>query len=387
MPLILLFAIPPVLVVITGLPFTSLRLHQKAPITFQARELSMAKRSRIIVFPLFPQCATSSISASSTAIGGWISSARRNESRFLRGATARAINVANAALAEHDAKARYRRSAHACSTTLAMELRKIRDILGDHAALLDHQCRTIAASSLSLLSPSYVDDVVAHGDRSLRAARALQRLPSHRRLASIGYVSILPLDQGIEHSAGGTVRTEPVDVRSRERRAACHRVRQVRGGPNLRRARHGREQDPLRREDQPGRAEIAHEHPRATARRQHPPALRHVPSRYRDDRGFNDPVLKNVGRTHKNVYTDVATDNPVDIARHRVVNCYVGRSSLSSSGSAAGDNDMRDAVIDQRATGMGLIAEGKAFEKPVMDGADMPSTIREAFPRNEVRVA
>src|SRR5262245_51534872 len=46
-----------------------------------------------------------------------------------------------------------------------MELRKIRDILGDQAALLDHQCRTIPASQLTLPSPTYVDDIYGHSDR------------------------------------------------------------------------------------------------------------------------------------------------------------------------------------------------------------------------------
>src|SRR6266436_1143449 len=91
-----------------------------------------------------------------------------------------------------------------------MELRKIRDILGDQAALLDHQCRTIAASTLTLPSPSYLDDVFTQTDRTPRVLGAMQRMFSHGRLAHTGYLSILPVDQGIEHSAGASFAPNPM---------------------------------------------------------------------------------------------------------------------------------------------------------------------------------
>ena len=90
-----------------------------------------------------------------------------------------------------------------------MELRKIREILGDQAALLDHQCRTIAKSSLTLPSPSYIDDVFTHSDRTPRVLGALARMASTGRLANTGYISILPVDQGIEHSAGASFAPNP----------------------------------------------------------------------------------------------------------------------------------------------------------------------------------
>jgi len=90
-----------------------------------------------------------------------------------------------------------------------MELRKIRDILGDQATLLDHQCRTIAKSSLTLPSPSYIDDVFTHTDRTPRVLGALARMASTGRLANTGYISILPVDQGIEHSAGASFAAHP----------------------------------------------------------------------------------------------------------------------------------------------------------------------------------
>src|SRR5256885_7423937 len=91
-----------------------------------------------------------------------------------------------------------------------MELRKIRDILGDQAALLDHQCRTIAASSLTLPSPRYLDEIFANTDRTPRVLGALAQMAGHGRLANTGYLSILPVDQGIEHSAGASFAPNPM---------------------------------------------------------------------------------------------------------------------------------------------------------------------------------
>lgn len=90
-----------------------------------------------------------------------------------------------------------------------MEIRKLREVLGDHAALLDHQCRTISASQLTLPSPSYIDDVYLNSDRSPRVLGALQQMFGHGRLANTGYLSILPVDQGIEHSAGASFAPNP----------------------------------------------------------------------------------------------------------------------------------------------------------------------------------
>src|SRR5689334_6801800 len=90
-----------------------------------------------------------------------------------------------------------------------MELRKIRDILGDQAGLLDHHCRTIAKGSLTLPSPSYLDDVFTQTDRPTRVIGAMQRMFGHGRLANTGYISILPVDQGIEHSAGASFAPNP----------------------------------------------------------------------------------------------------------------------------------------------------------------------------------
>jgi class I fructose-bisphosphate aldolase len=87
---------------------------------------------------------------------------------------------------------------------------RIEEILGeDAAALLQHQCKTIPKESLHLPGPDYVDRIYAGSDRPARVLTSLQALLSHGRLAGTGYVSILPVDQGIEHSAGASFAPNP----------------------------------------------------------------------------------------------------------------------------------------------------------------------------------
>jgi len=85
------------------------------------------------------------------------------------------------------------------------------DLLGSEAdALLGHKCKTIGKSALQLPGPDFVDRVVAQSDRPIPVLRALQSIFNHGRLAGTGYVSILPVDQGIEHTAGASFAPEPI---------------------------------------------------------------------------------------------------------------------------------------------------------------------------------
>ena len=84
----------------------------------------------------------------------------------------------------------------------ASALSRIETILGDDAGLLQYQCRTIPKEKLHLPGPDFVDRVYAPSDRHVRVLNSLQRLFDAGRLRGTGYVSILPVDQGIEHSRG-----------------------------------------------------------------------------------------------------------------------------------------------------------------------------------------
>jgi len=92
----------------------------------------------------------------------------------------------------------------------ATPLSEIETILGDEAdALLQHRCKTIPKESLHLPGPDFIDRVFAATDRPTRTQTSLQALLNHGRLAGTGYVSILPVDQGIEHSAGASYAPNP----------------------------------------------------------------------------------------------------------------------------------------------------------------------------------
>src|ERR1700757_4371075 len=87
---------------------------------------------------------------------------------------------------------------------------RIEELLGSDASLLTHECRTIPRDSLHLPGPDFVDRVVAPSDRSPRVLGGLQGLFNNGRLGRTGYVSILPVDQGIEHSAGASFAPNPM---------------------------------------------------------------------------------------------------------------------------------------------------------------------------------
>ena len=88
---------------------------------------------------------------------------------------------------------------------------KITQLLGDSAkSLLDHQCKTVPKDKLHLPGPDFVDRVFAPTDRDPQVLRSLQQMFNTGRLGGTGYLSILPVDQGIEHSAGASFAPNPI---------------------------------------------------------------------------------------------------------------------------------------------------------------------------------
>jgi class I fructose-bisphosphate aldolase len=86
----------------------------------------------------------------------------------------------------------------------------LESLLGDDAAsLLEHTCGTVTKEQLHLPGPDFVDRVWAQSDRPTRVLRSLESLYEHGRLGGTGYLSILPVDQGIEHSAGASFAPNP----------------------------------------------------------------------------------------------------------------------------------------------------------------------------------
>src|ERR1700744_174860 len=92
-----------------------------------------------------------------------------------------------------------------------MASKKITELLGNKADdLLNHQCKTFPKGQLHLPSPDFVDKVFALSNRNAQVLRNLEAMYSHGRLAGTGYLSILPVDQGIEHTAGASFAKDPL---------------------------------------------------------------------------------------------------------------------------------------------------------------------------------
>ncbi|MBM3208498.1 MAG: fructose-bisphosphate aldolase, partial [Chlamydiae bacterium] len=92
-----------------------------------------------------------------------------------------------------------------------MSRESIEKILGEKSKdLLEHLCKTIPKESLHLPGPDFVDRIFSPSDRSPRVLRSLHALYNTGRLSGTGYLSILPVDQGIEHSAGASFAKNPM---------------------------------------------------------------------------------------------------------------------------------------------------------------------------------
>ena len=87
----------------------------------------------------------------------------------------------------------------------------LQHLLGDQAAyLLDHQCTTVDKSMIHAPGPDFIDRIWSLSNRNNQVLRSLQTLHNHGRLGGSGYLSILPVDQGIEHSAGASFAPNPI---------------------------------------------------------------------------------------------------------------------------------------------------------------------------------
>ncbi|MFT3692574.1 MAG: class I fructose-bisphosphate aldolase [Kofleriaceae bacterium] len=353
-----------------------------------------------------------------------------------------------------------------------MEIGRIREILGPSANLLDHQCKTIAKADLTLPSNEYIDKVFSQTDRTTRVLGSYQRMMSHGRLAHTGFTSILPVDQGIEHSAAASfapnmMMMDPENIVRLAIEGGCSAVASTYGVlgsvarkyahkiPFIVKVNHSElfsypntyDQVPFGNVKQcfdMGAAGIgatvywgspesrrqlqevsemfaeAHEYGMFTVlwcyvrnnAFKTKTADHNVSADFEGQAvhlgvtiqadiikqklpegngGYNDPELKGFGKTHKKVYSDLTTDNLIDLTRWQVANCYMGRIGLINSGGASGDNDLHDAVktavINKRAGGMGLIAGRKAFQKPFKEGVELLNAIQDVYLSKDVTVA
>ena len=98
------------------------------------------------------------------------------------------------------------------------------------------------------------------------------------------------------------------------------------------------------------------------------------------------------GKTNPKIYTDLTSDNPIDLVRYQVANCFMGRAGLiNSGGESKGSGDFADAVrtavINKRGGGMGLISGRKAFQRPMPEGVQLLNAIQDVYLDAEITVA
>jgi class I fructose-bisphosphate aldolase len=347
---------------------------------------------------------------------------------------------------------------------------RIESILGDDAALLQHQCKTIPRDQLHLPGPDFVDRVFAPTDRSPRVLGALQQLFNTGRLGGTGYVSILPVDQGIEHSAGAsfapnTAYFDPENIVKLAIEGGCNAVASTLGvlGSVSRRYAHripfilkvnhnefisypntfdqirfasvkqafdmgaagvgatiyfGSEESKRQLQEVTQMFQQAHElglftvlwcYTRNAAFKTKEKDY-HVAADLTGQANhlgvtIEADIIKqkmpesnggytalNFGKTHKDVYAKLTSDNPIDLTRYQLANCYMGRAGLINSGGAsAGESDLKEAVktavINKRAGGMGLISGRKAFQRPMAEGVGLLNAIQDVYLSKDVTIA
>jgi len=100
------------------------------------------------------------------------------------------------------------------------------------------------------------------------------------------------------------------------------------------------------------------------------------------------------GKTHPKVYSELTTDNPIDLTRYQVLNSYNGRIGVINSGGASTGNDANDlseavltAVVNKRAGGQGLILGRKAFQKEYKDGLSLLRAVQDVYLNDDITIA
>jgi fructose-bisphosphate aldolase, class I len=354
---------------------------------------------------------------------------------------------------------------------------RIAELLGaDAATLLDHTSQTIAKDHLQLPGPDFVDRVWGISDRSSGVLRSLQTLFDNGRLRGTGYLSILPVDQGIEHSAGASFAPNPqyfdpeniiklaieggcnavastfgvlgsvgrkyahkipfiVKINHNELLTAPNRFDQVLFG-TVREAHNmgavavgatiyfGSDESTRQITEISDAFAEAHElgmacilwcylrnskfktpegdmHASAdlTSQANHLGVTiqadiikQKLPERNGGYKAVETALGGAYGKTSKLVYEKLTSDNPIDLVRYQVANCYMGRCGLiNSGGESKGTTDMaeavRTAVINKRGGGMGLISGRKAFQRPMSEGVQLLNAIQDVYLAEEITIA
>jgi class I fructose-bisphosphate aldolase len=354
---------------------------------------------------------------------------------------------------------------------------RIVELLGANAdELLKHTSQTISKDVINLPGPDFIDRVWSISDRSPAVLRSLQSLFDNGRLAGTGYLSILPVDQGIEHSAGASFAPnpqyfDPENIVKLAIEGGCNAVASTFGvlGTVARKYAHkipfivkinhnelltlpnkfdqvlfgtvkeahnlgavavgatiyfGSDESTRQIVEISKAFAQAHElgmacilwcylrnpkfktpegdmHASAdlTSQANHLGVTieadiikQKLPERNGGYKAVEAALGGSYGKTNKLVYEKLTTDNPIDLVRYQVANCYMGRCGLiNSGGESKGASDLaeavRTAVINKRGGGMGLISGRKAFQRPLDEGIELLHAIQDVYLSADVTIA
>jgi class I fructose-bisphosphate aldolase len=117
-----------------------------------------------------------------------------------------------------------------------------------------------------------------------------------------------------------------------------------------------------------------------------------LPERSGGYKAVEQQLGSSYGKIHKLVYERLTSDNPIDLVRYQVANCYMGRCGLiNSGGESKGASDLaeavRTAVLNKRGGGTGLISGRKAFQRPMNEGVELLNSIQDVYLAKEITVA
>src|SRR6202011_3314733 len=97
------------------------------------------------------------------------------------------------------------------------------------------------------------------------------------------------------------------------------------------------------------------------------------------------------GKFDKRIYTELTSDHPIDLCRYQVANCYMGRAGLINSGGESGEDDftqaVKQAVINKRAGGSGLIMGRKSFQRPFEEGVKLMNLVQDVYLESKIDLA
>jgi fructose-bisphosphate aldolase, class I len=356
-----------------------------------------------------------------------------------------------------------------------MNFKEIEQLLGEEGQLLlKHECKTISRDLLHLPGPDFIDRVWVDSDRPITVLRNLQLLFNTGRLAGTGFVSILPVDQGIEHSAGASFAPnpayfDPANIVKLAVEGGCNAVASTLGvlGSCARKYAHkipfivkinhneflsypnSFDQIMFASVDQAfdmgaagvgatiyfGSEESKRQIQEVTQAFQHAHELGMFTvlwcylrnPAFKKDKDYHlsadltgqanhlgvtieaDIIKQKLpvnnggykvlaskenpyGKTDERVYTQLTSDNLIDLTRYQIANCYMGRAGLiNSGGESKGQSDLAEAVktaiINKRAGGTGLISGRKAFQRPMNEGVQILNAIQDVYLAKEITVA